>query len=88
MITNSLLNKLARIDYFIQSKWFEGLLAGEEIKFSLKLKNPCLNKEIGLPSYLPKFTINILKHTMALDKIGHMQPKRSEVYKKYGLESD
>lgn len=40
---------------------------------------------LGLPPFLPKYAIEVLSHTMTINKLGPKTPLKSAYYRKYGI---
>lgn len=64
---------------------WEAKLEMEEGRNAQNLKNPQFAASLGLPAELPDYTIQILKRTMAMDKIGPDKPEVDKFYRRYGF---
>lgn len=64
--------------------WNASLLQEEE-RVAQELNDPQFAVSLGLPPDLPQFTKDILKRTMAVDRLGPQMPKREDTYKKFDV---
>lgn len=84
-ITDNYLGRMADKKYKESLADWEKQLATEQDRNMDLLGDPGYAKSIGLPEKLPQHTIDILKVTMALDKLGPSKPQADVIYKQFGL---
>lgn len=85
---HSLQMSAAEADFAVRQAAHEQLMAAAEADFAEQLADPVQAARLGLPPVLPRFTIDVLKRTMAMDKYQHLQPNKAEVYARHGVAGD
>lgn len=84
-IADNYMEKMAANAYKQAMKAWDKNRRAAEKEIYKRLRDPVFAESLGLPRKLPAHTRNILKHTMALDKLSSSMPERPKIYKRYGI---
>ena len=79
---------MAETVYLTDLEEYHRKLKDAESMYDQTLRDPVINKTLGLPEVLPESTINILKQTRALSLLGSRAPSRAAIYARYGVKPD